>query len=87
MTPTTTLPQHRGLTWEDIPGRNREQKKMRFAEFKRGQWPPANCKLDARLQGKDCLAALLAYAGKFAAAARDGHVRAGRKLRGGAANV
>lgn len=56
-------------------------KRERFALFKRGMWPPANCRLPASATDEEAKSIINNYAQKFAAEARDGHARAGRNIR------
>lgn len=42
---------HRGLTWEHMPGRCITARKMNFACFKIGQYPPPSWRIPAHLEG------------------------------------
>lgn len=44
---------HRGLTWEDMPGKDPMIKRLTFATFRRAQWPPPNWKVPSHLEGPD----------------------------------
>ncbi len=45
---------HRGLTWQDMPGRKKSKltQKLIFAQFRRGQWPPALWKIPGHAEGE-----------------------------------
>ena len=42
---------HRGLTRADIVGRTEMERGLRWALFKRGEWPPAVWNIPAKLEG------------------------------------
>lgn len=44
---------HRGLRSEDMPGRTQWERRMTFAVFRRGEWPPRHWKIPATLEGID----------------------------------
>lgn len=43
---------HRGLTWQDMPGRLHIQQRLTFALFCRSQWPPPSWRVPAALEGR-----------------------------------
>lgn len=46
---------HRGLKWQHMPGRGKGNKKLTFALFKRGEWPPKGWHVPAKLEGGDLM--------------------------------
>lgn len=44
---------HRGLTVADMPGRYATDRKLTFAAFRHGQWPPARWNIPAHLEGAE----------------------------------
>lgn len=46
---------HRGLMWQHMPSSRDANKRLVFALFKRGQWPPAAWRVPAHLQGGDLM--------------------------------
>ena len=49
------LPLHRGLNWQQMPGRNPIDRRFNFALFKLGQFPPRRWKVPAHLEGQALL--------------------------------
>lgn len=45
---------HRGLTWQDMPGRTKSKLMQRliFAQFRRGQWPPVPWNIPVDAEGE-----------------------------------
>lgn len=56
---------YRGLTAQDMPGRDRMQQSLNFAAMKRGQYPPRRWKVPGYLEGAALKAAMEAACGKF----------------------
>lgn len=44
---------HRGLTHEDMPGRWQDERRLTFAAFRRGQWPPPTWGVPEHVEGDD----------------------------------
>lgn len=45
--------EHRGLRVEDMPGRTNWERRMTWALFRRGEWPPPHWEIPTRLEGGD----------------------------------
>lgn len=50
MAETPTL-LHRGLSWQDMPGRHHLDKRLNFSLFKRGSFPPWQWKIPSHAEG------------------------------------
>lgn len=44
---------HRGLTYEDMPGRWQDERRLTFAAFRRDQWPPLTWGVPQHVEGDD----------------------------------
>lgn len=65
---------YRGLTARDMPGRDRVQKQLNFAAFRRDVYPPATWKIPGYLEGAELAKAMLEACEKFKPKMRRGKV-------------
>ncbi len=65
---------YRGLTARDMPGRDRVQKQLNFAAFRRDAYPPATWKIPGYLEGAELAKAMLEACEKFKPKMRRGKV-------------